>query len=42
MVVRSSPNDHAELGTHAELLDVMTRSQMLAMFFEHDGGETAS
>jgi hypothetical protein len=37
-----SPNDHAELGTHAELLDVMTRSQMLAMFFEHDGGETAS
>ena len=36
-----SPNDHAELGTHAELLDVMTRSQMLAMFFEHDGGETS-
>ncbi len=36
-----SPNDHVELGTHAELLDVMTRSQMLAMFFEHDGGETA-
>lgn len=36
-----SPNDHAELGTHAELLDVMTRAQMLAMFFEHDGGNTA-
>jgi hypothetical protein len=36
-----SPNDHAELGTHAELLDVMTRTQMLAMFFEHDGGETS-
>ena len=36
-----SPNDHAELGTHAELLDVMRRSAMLAMFFEHDGGETA-
>jgi len=36
-----SPNDHAELGTHAELLDVMTRSAMLAMFFEHDGGETS-
>ncbi len=36
-----SPNDHAELGTHAELLDVMTRAQMLAMFFEHDGGETS-
>ena len=36
-----SPNDHAELGTHAELLDVMKRSSMLAMFFEHDGGETS-
>ena len=36
-----SPNDHSELGTHAELLDVMTRPQMLAMFFEHDGGETS-
>jgi hypothetical protein len=36
-----SPNDHAELGTHAELLDVMPRTAMLAMFFEHDGGETS-
>jgi hypothetical protein len=36
-----SPNDHAELGTHAELLDVMRRAAMLAMFFEHDGGETS-
>lgn len=36
-----SPNDHAELGTHAELLDVMRRDAMLAMFFEHDGGETS-
>lgn len=36
-----SPNDHAELGTHAELLDVMRRPAMLAMFFEHDGGETS-
>ena len=36
-----SPNDHAELGTHTELLDVMRRSAMLAMFFEHDGGETS-
>lgn len=36
-----SPNDFAELGTHAELLDVMTRSSMLAMFFEHDGSETS-
>lgn len=36
-----SPNDHAELGTHAELLDVMRRPAMLAMFFEHDGKNTA-
>jgi hypothetical protein len=36
-----SPNDHAELGTHSELLDVMRRPQMLSMFFEHDGGETS-
>jgi hypothetical protein len=36
-----SPNDHAELGTHCELLDVMRRPAMLAMFFEHDGGETS-
>jgi hypothetical protein len=37
-----SPNDHAELGTHSELLDAMRRAAMLAMFFEHDGGETAA
>ena len=36
-----SPNEHSELGTHAELLDVMSRTQMLAMFFEHDGGQTS-
>jgi hypothetical protein len=36
-----SPNSHSELGTHAELLDVMRRVDMLAMFFEHDGGETS-
>ena len=37
-----SPNEHAELGTHAELLDVMTRPGMLSMFFEHDGGDTGN
>lgn len=37
-----SPNDHAELGTHAELLDVMRRPAMLAMFFEHDGKNTSA
>lgn len=36
-----SPNDPMELGNHAEFLGVMTRSEMLATFFVHDGGETA-
>lgn len=36
-----SPNDYMELGNHAEFLNVMTRSEMLSMFFVHDGGETA-
>ena len=35
-----APNDHMELGNHAEFLGVMTRAEMLAMFFIHDGGET--
>lgn len=35
-----APNDHAELGTHAEFLGVCTRAEMLAEFFCHDGGET--
>lgn len=35
-----SPNDYAELGTHAEFLGVCTRTEMLAEFFVHDGGET--
>lgn len=36
-----SPNDPMELGNHAEFLDVMSRNQMLAMYFVHDGGETS-
>jgi DNA modification methylase len=36
-----SPNDPMELGNHSEFLDVMTRNEMLAMYFIHDGGETA-
>lgn len=36
-----SPNDYMELGNHAEFLNVMTRSEMLSMFFVHDGGETS-
>lgn len=36
-----SPNDHMELGTQAEFLGVMPRSEMLAMFFTHDGSSTS-
>lgn len=35
-----SPNDTTELCNHAEFLDVMTRNEMLAMYFIHDGGKT--
>lgn len=36
-----SPNDPMELGNHAEFLNVMSYTEMLAMYFVHDGGETA-
>lgn len=36
-----SPNDVMELGNHAEFLNVMSRNEMLAMYFIHDGGETS-
>lgn len=36
-----SPNDPMELGNHSEFLDVMTRTEMLSMYFIHDGGETS-
>lgn len=36
-----SPNDPMELGNHAEFLDVMSYSEMLAMYFVHDGGNTS-
>lgn len=35
-----SPNDPMELGNHAEFLNVMSRNEMLAMYFIHDGGDT--
>lgn len=35
-----APNDWTELGTHAEFLGICTRSEMLAEYFVHDGGET--
>lgn len=36
-----SPNDYVELGTHAEFVGAMTRQEMLATFFLHDGGDTS-
>lgn len=35
-----SPNDFMELGNQAEFLGVMGMTEMLAMFFVHDGGDT--
>lgn len=35
-----APNDHTELGNHAEFFGIMSRSEMLSMFFVHDGGST--
>lgn len=35
-----APNDFMELGNHAEFLGVMSYTDMLAMFFVHDGGDT--
>jgi len=35
-----APNDFMELGNHSEFLGVLTRAEMLATFFVHDGGET--
>lgn len=36
-----APNDYMELGNQAEFLGVMKRSEMLATFFVHDGGQTS-
>lgn len=36
-----APNDYMELGNHSEFCGVMTRSEMLSMFFVHDGGQTS-
>nr|AKH47308.1 helicase [uncultured marine virus] len=35
-----APNDHSELGNHAEFLGICTRAEMLAEYFVHDGGST--
>ena len=36
-----APNDFMELGNHSEFLNVISRTEMLSMFFVHDGGDTA-
>lgn len=36
-----APNDHTELGNHAEFLSIMDMPEMLATFFVHDGGDTS-
>ncbi len=37
-----APNDHTELGTHAEFLGVMKRDQMLMRWFLHDSADTGT
>ncbi len=36
-----APNDFMELGNHAEFIGAMSRTEMLSMFFVHDGGDTS-
>lgn len=36
-----APNDHMELGNHAEFVGASTASEMLATYFVHDGGDTS-
>ena len=36
-----APNDYEELGNHSEFLGILSRTEMLASYFVHDGGETA-
>jgi hypothetical protein len=36
-----APNDYMELGNQCEFLGIMTRTEMLATFFIHDGSDTS-
>lgn len=36
-----APNDYTEIGTSCEFLGIMSRTEMLATYFIHDGGDTA-
>lgn len=35
-----APNDPTEIGNHSEFLNLLPRSEMLAMYFVHDAGDT--
>lgn len=35
-----APNDYMEIGNHSEFLGVMDRTEMLSMYFVHDGSDT--
>lgn len=37
-----APNDYTEIGNHSEFLGVLSRTEMLATFFVHDGGDTGT
>lgn len=36
-----APNDYTEIGTSCEYLGIMSRTEMLATYFVHDGGDTS-
>lgn len=36
-----APNDHMELGSHAEFLGICQREDMLSKYFVHDGSDTS-
>lgn len=36
-----APNDHMELGNHSEFVRSLSKAEMLASFFVHDGGDTS-
>lgn len=36
-----APNDYTEIGTSCEFLGIMSRTEMLATYFIHDGGDTS-
>lgn len=36
-----APNDYMELGTHSEFVGALTRQEMLATYFCHDGSDTS-